>query len=253
MPAQDNSDIMVLDSEEVVVSSSAQSAPGRILMTTTTNGLVDLANQPSRPLDFLGPPADPVPFPQARYHFGKRADVLCYNPDTDQHEVVKNVLFRDYTRSSISDADDAGDCHITEAYWKVPYKASIRTIMGHVDICLVLERCLPRRQQQNDSREGGGGSDSDEDDESSYGGDDEDDIVFQWTKRRVAVKVNYCDRMEQLRNRHAEDPLKEISAMQLIGDRHPHVLGCQQVLFDGKNLNVVMRYCDSGDLFQLLH
>lgn len=33
---------------------------------------------------------------------------------------------------------------------------------------------------------------------------------------------------------------------------HPNVLGCHDVLFDGRNLNVVMRYCDSGDMFQLL-
>jgi serine/threonine protein kinase len=68
----------------------------------------------------------------------------------------------------------------------------------------------------------------------------------------VAIKVNYYDTMERMRGRHAEDPLKEIAAMQLIGTRHPHVLGCDEVLFDGQDLNVVMRYCDRGDLFQLL-
>jgi serine/threonine protein kinase len=205
--------------------------------------LPNLAEQATRPLDFLGAvPSDPIPFPQARYDFGKRADVLCYNADTDSHEVVKNVLFRDYSRSSLSADDDAADCRVKEAYYRVPFKAPIKTIMGHVEICIVLERCL-RNPNSTDN-------DSYEDDEESCG--DDDDIVFQWTQRRVAVKVNYCDRMERLKNRHAEDPLKEIAAMQLIGDKHPNVLGCQQVLFDGKNLNIVMRYCEGGDLFQLL-
>lgn len=116
--------------------------------------------------------------------------------------------------------------------------------MGHVEICRVLERC--RRQNEDDN---------DDTDESSCEGmiDDEDDeIVFQWTNRNVAVKVNYADRMDRLRDRHAENPLQEISAMQLLGADPIHVLGAQEVLFDGQNLNIVMRFCDNGDLFQLL-
>ena len=117
--------------------------------------------------------------------------------------------------------------------------------MGHVEICRVLERC--RRQNDDD--------DNDDTDDSSCDGmiDDEDDeIVFQWTNRNVAVKVNYADRMDRLRDRHAENPLQEISAMQLLGSDPVHVLGAQEVLFDGQNLNIVMRFCDNGDLFQLL-
>ena len=117
--------------------------------------------------------------------------------------------------------------------------------MGHVEICRVLERC--RRHNDDD--------DNDDTDDSSCEGmmDDEDDeIVFQWTNRNVAVKVNYADRMDRLRDRHAENPLQEISAMQLLGTDPVHVLGAQEVLFDGQNLNIVMRFCDNGDLFQLL-
>ena len=58
--------------------------------------------------------------------------------------------------------------------------------------------------------------------------------------------------MDELRGRHAEDPMKEIAAMQLIGTFHPNVLGCIDALYDGQNLNVIMPYCNSGDLFQLL-
>jgi serine/threonine protein kinase len=112
--------------------------------------------------------------------------------------------------------------------------------MGHVEFCRVLEK-LPRNV-------------SGDDDDSSMANDGEDDdgIVFRWTDQRVAVKVNYVDRMEQLRGRHAEDPLQEIAAMQLWGESPGYVLGAKEVLFDGHNLNVVMRYCRNGDLFQLL-
>lgn len=193
-----------------------------------------------RPFDSLGLPSDPIPFPQARYYYGKRADVLVYNPKSGRHDVVRNVLFRDFSRSALARGEDDGDSQVKEAYWKVVHKSPIKTIMGHVEICRVLERCV------KDFSDGDSQSE-----DSSYGAED-DDIVFQWTERLVAVKVNYCQRMEELRNRHAEDPLKEIAAMQLIGSEHPHVLGCEDVLFDGKNLNVVLKYCDSGDLFQLL-
>lgn len=112
--------------------------------------------------------------------------------------------------------------------------------MGHVEFCKVLER-LPRQEKE-------------EDDDSSMDDDDgeEDGIVFRWTDQRVAIKVNYVDRMDKLRHRHAEDPLQEIAAMQLLGDNPMNILGAMEVLFDGQNLNVVMRFCRNGDLFQLL-
>lgn len=114
--------------------------------------------------------------------------------------------------------------------------------MGHVEICRVLERCT--RQLDDD--------DDDDDSDNCAMTEDDDDIVFQWTSRSVAVKVNYADRMDRLRDRHAENPLQEIAAMQLLGPDPVHVLGALEVLFDGQNLNIVMRFCDSGDLFQLL-
>jgi len=192
------------------------------------------------PFDQLGPPSDPLDFPRPEFHRGRRDDVLCYIPANDEHQVMKNVLFRDFSRESPDDAES----RVQQAYWPIPHKRPIKTIMGHVEICLVLERC--RRRGDEDDSAGEGGTCSSSDDE------EEDDIVFQITDRRVAVKVNYSDQMQRLRTRHAEDPLKEIAAMQLIGDSHRNVLGCMEVLFDGHNLNVVMRYCDSGDLFQLL-
>jgi len=105
-----------------------------------------------------------------------------------------------------------------------------------VQICVVLKRC-PRER---------------DDDEDSSDEEGEEDIVFQVTKEYVAIKVNYCDRMERMKDKHAEDPLKEISAMQLIGNDHPNVMGCIEVLYDGKHVNVVMPYCGSGDLFSFL-
>ena len=53
---------------------------------------------------------------------------------------------------------------------------------------------------------------------------------------------------------HAENPMREVAAMQLIGNSNPHVMGTIETLFtddaSGSNLNVVMPYAGSGDLFQ---
>eukprot|EP00544_Gedaniella_sp_CCMP2646_P008186 CAMPEP_0202493764 /NCGR_PEP_ID=MMETSP1361-20130828/9977_1 /ASSEMBLY_ACC=CAM_ASM_000849 /TAXON_ID=210615 /ORGANISM="Staurosira complex sp., Strain CCMP2646" /LENGTH=451 /DNA_ID=CAMNT_0049124115 /DNA_START=208 /DNA_END=1563 /DNA_ORIENTATION=+ len=190
-----------------------------------------------RPFDVVrsaGPAQHPIPFPPPIIERGVRDNVLCYNQRTQRFIKAENVLFRDYSRD-VGDADSALQ-RVDRAFWPVPHKEKIKTIMGYVQICVVLKRC-PRERDEDDSS-------SDE--------DGEEDIVFQVTKEYVAIKVNYCDRMERMKNKHAEDPLKEIAAMQLIGDSHPNVIGCSEVLFDGRNLNVVMPYCGRGDLFSYL-
>lgn len=199
--------------------------------TVTTEEL--LSRGGVRPLDIVGghgAPANPIPFVRPTFERGKRDDVLCYNSTTQCHDVAKNVLFRDYSR----EYGDEGIHHVDRAYWSVPYKEPIKTIMGHVQICVVLQRCKQ------------------DDDDSDSENDGDDDIVFQMTDQFVAIKVNYCDRMEKLKNKHAEDPMKEIAAMQLIGNDHPNVLGCIEVLFDGQNINCVLPFCRDGDLFELL-
>jgi Protein kinase domain len=195
-----------------------------------------------RPLDIIarhGPPAQPIPFNKPRFERGRRDDVLVYMEKSGSHQVAHNVLFRDFSRE-YGDMD-GGLSRVKQAYWPSPYKEKIKTIMGHVEICVVLTRCI------RDA------SDEDRSDSDSENSDADEDIVFLVTKRFVAVKVNYADRMDRLRNRHAEDPLKEIAAMQVIGNSHPNVMGIVEVLYDGKNgnLNVVMPYCGSGDLFEL--
>jgi serine/threonine protein kinase len=193
-----------------------------------------------RPLDAVaeaGQPAPPIPFDRPKFQRGRRADVVCYIEETQSHSVAKNVLFRDYSRE-FGDVDGALN-RVTQAYWPLPFKDRISTIMGHVEICLVLTKCAS--EQSDDS--------STSSDDESF---EEEEIVFQVTNRYVAVKVNYSQQMEKLRNKHAEDPLKEIAAMQLIGNDHPNVMGPIEVLFDGQNLDVVMPYAGSGDLFQLL-
>ena len=82
-----------------------------------------------RPWDTLGPPSDPLEFPRPQVLRGRRDNVLCYNPVTRAHEVLENVLFRDFARGNTS----SGAAVIAQAFWPIPYKAKIQTIMGHVE------------------------------------------------------------------------------------------------------------------------
>jgi len=183
----------------------------------------------SRPYDIIklnGEPQNPIAFDAPKIDRGRRDTVLVWHPVEDEHVQCSNVLFRNDLKS------------LSLAYWNVPHKEPIKTIMGYVQICHILRRCASDESESSESE-----NDSEIED---------DDIVFQLTDQYVAVKVNNCKTMESLRNRHAEDPLKEIAAMQWIGNDHPHVMGCFDVLFDGVNINVVMPFCKHGDLFGLL-
>ena len=188
-----------------------------------------------RPWDALGPPSAPMKFNRPSFERGRRDQVLCYIPETQSYERFENVLFRDENAPGRRSGMEF-------AYYPVPYKRPIKTIMGHVEICRVLQRS--RLVHDEDSR----GSEDD------YEDDDDEEVCFELTQRNVAVKVNFDSKMRELRDKHAEDPIKEIAAMQLIGDETPHVLGCSEVLYDPGNqtLNIVMRFCQSGDLFQRL-
>jgi Protein kinase domain len=353
---------------------------------------VQVQQQQQRPYDTLGPPSNPIDFPRPQLIRGRRDTVVCYNRTTEEHEVLHNVLFREFPTTNTTGGISSGgttcprrqrqqqrqtqpqypssnhpsanpqqqqsngirnnNCSssssknnsrrhnhnrkstssntITKAYWPIPYKTKIQTIMGHVEyvticvffslwlyvcvrymiliwfynalslsmvhfvrfiifgstkfirtamnaffshatlwnfaliffdygrplcmtlfiprrICRVLKRCTRRREDGEDDNDSSSCSSNDEDYE-----EEDEEIVFEWTEQQVAVKVNYMDRMDRLRDQHAENPLQEIAAMQLLGSNPIHVLGAMDVLFDGQNLNVVMRYCNSGDLFQLL-
>jgi serine/threonine protein kinase len=74
-------------------------------------------------------------------------------------------------------------------------------------------------------------------------------IVWEITGEHVAIKMVEWARVHHMRGRLLEDPVKEVAAMQLLGARHPNVLGSNEVLQDGDFLYSVMPYCRDGDLF----
>lgn len=197
-------------------------------------------NYERRPLDDVieaGPPVNPLRFPQPIYHPGRRvARVLVYSDISGEYIEAENVLFRVFGGHD----DDSALQKVEIAYWKIPQKKRIKTLLGYIDICHILRRCQDERSSDDD--------DSSDNDDTS----EEEEITFQLTPEVVAVKAHSWELVRKWNGRHAENPLNEISAMQLLGANHPNVLGCHEVLFDGEYMNVVMPYCTSGDLLQLI-
>ena len=74
-------------------------------------------------------------------------------------------------------------------------------------------------------------------------------LVWEITNELVAIKQVEWKKVHAMRGRLLEDPIKEIAAMQLIGNNHPNVLGSMEVLQDNDHLYSVMPFCRGGDLF----
>ena len=126
-----------------------------------------------------------------------------------------HVYWRDEQRSVSALFRDPLECRDHNlAYVAIPGKRQ-RTNMGHLDVCHVLEPCRGEE--------------------------------YRHAGRYVAVKVNYCSKMDQAR--HSEDPLVEVSALQLVHG-HPNIISVEQVLFDGQALNLILPYCSGGTLQQ---
>lgn len=72
---------------------------------------------------------------------------------------------------------------------------------------------------------------------------------WESTEEMVAIKVSSWEKMKHLRGRHLEDPIKEVAALELLGNYHPNVLGSIEVLQDDDFLYTIMPFCSGGDLY----
>mmetsp|Transcript_245 Transcript_245/g.335 ORF Transcript_245/g.335 Transcript_245/m.335 type:complete len:388 (-) Transcript_245:231-1394(-) len=75
--------------------------------------------------------------------------------------------------------------------------------------------------------------------------------IWEPTPQRAAVKIMDWNAIRNLRGRHAEDPVKEVAAMQYISSdgEHPNVMQALDVLADEQYLYCFMPLCSSGELF----
>ena len=160
-----------------------------------------------------GKPAPPINFPDPQFSVVTRVNASVLNPTTNEEAVVPNVFYE--VRSDGQPPP--------RAYW-VGRKLK-KAIYGCVRSCTVLQ-----------VREWAG----------PHG-----NSQWQITPEMAAVKIIDLQVVSELRDKHIEDPLKEVAAMQYISRNgaQPNVLQCWDLFKDDKYIYLVMPFCSSGELF----
>lgn len=75
---------------------------------------------------------------------------------------------------------------------------------------------------------------------------------FRRTNEHFAIKIIYMTRLRQLHGNIAEDPLKEISALQHIGNHHANIIGQVDCGTDANNIYSIMRFASGGELLDYI-
>lgn len=68
---------------------------------------------------------------------------------------------------------------------------------------------------------------------------------------QIALKVYSKDRIRQYRGKTQENPIKELSSMQFLGD-HPNIMQQIECVEDRENIYSVMPFCDGGELYDII-
>ncbi|GKZ01122.1 hypothetical protein MPSEU_001063800 [Mayamaea pseudoterrestris] len=193
-----------------------------------------------------GPPVRPLDFPPPVVKAGVRVNALVVHPSTGSRQVCSGVIHReDLTIAAKSSKDELNSSYplgdnlqaSTEvlAYW--PQRRLQDAIYGSVWACMILRRHTG--VAADDAARAAG----------VEPGSPSAPIVWEITGQHAAIKMVEWARVHHMRGRLLEDPVKEVAAMQLLGARHPNVLGSSEVLQDGDFLYSIMPYCRDGDLF----
>jgi len=74
-------------------------------------------------------------------------------------------------------------------------------------------------------------------------------VQWESTDDKVVMKISEWHKIHSMRGRHLEDPIKEISTLQMLGDYHPNVQGAREALQDDNNLYTIMSHIPGGDLY----
>jgi hypothetical protein len=184
-----------------------------------------------------GPAVRPLDFPPPVVKAGVRVNALVVHPSTGSRQVCSGVIHREDLTSAARTPDEPKSKIASEilAYW--PQRRLQDAIYGSVWACMVLRRHTG--VAADDAARAAG----------VEPGSPSAPIVWEITGQHAAIKMVEWARVHHMRGRLLEDPVKEVAAMQLLGARHPNVLGSSEVLQDGDFLYSIMPYCRDGDLF----
>jgi len=224
--------------------------------------------------------ARPIEFPAPIIHRGRRIEGIAYEPKSGQYHIIKNVLVRRdsitkgmkdemsikgiptmtshptypsndirYSDASISDVGYYLKRRLSKSVYGFIYKA---IVMKKRKIFPVENVVLNKLRREK----GTIGRNFEEDDweEGTYDGSqartmDMNEYLWESTGEIVVVKASSWSKIERMRGKHLEDPLKEIQTMQLLGNYNPNVTCTINALQDELCLYCIMPYYKDGDLY----
>ncbi len=165
-----------------------------------------------------GPAVRPLDFPSPTVHRCLRATQNAYDHRSGLVFHLKNVLIRVGQSRGSTPSDHA---------YLIKKRLS-KSMYGDVRLGVILRRVNSSKRQSADSNPS---------------------VEWESTENMVAIKISSWDKLKSLRGRHLEDPIKEVAALELVGNYHPNVLGSIEVLQDDDFLYTVVPYCAGGDLY----
>lgn len=189
-----------------------------------------------------GPPARPLDFPSPKVFRGELVDLRARDHKSGTIHHLKNVLIRSTVNSNNNGNRYFSNISICDTAYLVTKKVS-KTVYGCVSLCIVLKRI------KNDPNDSTNSSDATKEEDRQDNNMDCSLIEWESTDDQAAVKISEWKKIHALRGKHLEDPIKEVSVMQLLGNYHQHISGALEVLQDDKCLYTVMPYCGGGDLY----
>ena len=175
---------------------------------------VEAAGAPSRPLDFPAPTV----------YRCSRVDLRARDHLSGNVHMLRDVIIR----AGVDRCGRRSDV----AY--LSRKKLGKTTYGCLRLCVVLRRKSRSKVDFKESRQ------------------DAFEVDFtEWesTDEKVVMKISEWRKIHSMRGHHLEDPIKEISTLQMLGDYHPNVQGAREALQDDTNLYTIMPYLPGGDLY----
>ena len=76
--------------------------------------------------------------------------------------------------------------------------------------------------------------------------------LYKRTPKLVAIKIISRARLAQLEGTTQEDPIKEIAALQFVGNNHPNVMGQIECISDANHFYSVMDFSNGGELYDVV-
>ena len=201
--------------------------------TYVTFDQVESNGEPSRPLDFPPPVVDR----------GVRVNAFVVDLSSGTRSVWSVIHRQDFRKVAIQPEghyDPDSSTYTSQFIAYAPTKRLQNAIYGSVWACRVLRRHYG--VAADDAARAAGVAP----------GHPEAPMVWETTSELVAIKMIEWKEVHRNRGHLLEDPIKEVAAMQLIGNASPHVLGPIEILQDSECLYSIMPYCRGGDLFGIV-